>query len=48
MWSVEKMQKVKTQNFLGQKAKEYCFYQNVQCVVVKNQYLSNSKKLEDY
>ena len=24
-----------------------CFYQNVQCVIVKNQNLSNSRKLED-
>ena len=27
---------------------EQCFYENVQCVLVKNQNLSNSKKLADY
>ena len=33
------MQKVKIQKLQGQKTDEYCFYQNVQCVIVKNQNL---------
>ena len=42
-----KIQKIKIQKFQGQKTEEF-FYQNVQRVIVKNQNLSNSKKLGDY
>ena len=30
------------------KTEESCFYQNVRCVIAKNQNLSKSKKLVDY
>ena len=30
------------------KTEEKCFYQNVQCVIVRNQNLSKNKKLADY
>ena len=47
--SLEKIQKVQLQNLQGQKKKEKkCFYQNVPHVIVKNQILSNNKKLVDY
>ena len=46
--SVEKVQKVKIQKLQGQKVEEEYFYQNVQCVIVKNWSLSKSKKLVDY
>ena len=48
VWSVEKMQKVKIQKLQGQKAAEKYFSQNVQRVIVKNQNLSNSKKIADH
>ena len=35
-------------NIERQKTEEYCFYQNVQCVIVKHQSLSKNKKLADY
>ena len=44
VWSVEKIQKVKSQKCKDYKRKKKCFYQNVHCVIVKNK----SKKLEDY
>ena len=44
----KKIQKVKIQNLEGTKTEEQCFYQNVQYVILKNQNLSNSKKLVDY
>ena len=31
-----------------QKTEEQCFYQNVKCVIVKNQNLSKSKKLPEF
>ena len=34
VWSVEKIQK-KIQKLQRQKMEQYCFYQNVQCVIVK-------------
>ena len=40
--------KATIQNLQKEKAEERCFYQNVQCVIVKNQNLPNSKKLVDY
>ena len=46
--SVEKIQKVKMQTLQEQKTEQYRFYQNVQCVIVKNQNLLKSKKLADY
>ena len=43
------MQKVKIQKLQGQTTEE-CFYQHVQCVMVKNQNpnLANKKKLVDH
>ena len=41
----KKSNNLKTQKLQGQKTEEECFYKNVQCVVVENQNLSNSKKL---
>ena len=38
------MQKAKTQNLKRQKKEEQCFHQNVQCLIVKNRDLSESKK----
>ena len=35
-------------NIERQKTEEYCFNQNVQCVIVKHQSLSKNKKLADY
>ena len=46
--SLEKIQKVQLQKLQGQKEKKKCFYQNVQRVIVKNQILSNNKKLVHY
>ena len=40
-----KMKKVKIRKLLGQKTNECGFYQNVECVIVKNQNLSKSKNL---
>ena len=40
--------KVKTQSLKRQETEEYCFHQNVLFVVVKNQDLFKSKKLENY
>ena len=36
VWSVGKIQKLKLQKFQRWKTDEQCFYQNVQCVIVKN------------
>ena len=43
-----KCRKVKILNLQGQKTEELWFYQNVQCVIMKNQTSSISKKLMDY
>ena len=32
----------------AEKTRKQCFYQNVQCVIIKIQNLSKSKKLVDY
>ena len=44
----KKILKVKIQKLQRQKAEEQCFFQNVQCVTVKNQNLSKCKTLVDY
>ena len=46
VWSVEKIQNVKSCK--DKKQKNNGFYQNVQCVILKNQNLSKNKKLADY
>ena len=45
--SLEKIQKVQLQKLQGQKKKN-SFYQKVPCIIVKNQILSNNKKLIHY
>ena len=35
-WSEEKTQKIKIEKLKGQKTEEQCFYQNVQCMIIKN------------
>ena len=42
-----KVKKVKIQKLKRLKSKK-CFYENVQCVIVKHQILLKSKKVQDY
>ena len=42
VWSVGKIHEVKIQKLEGQKTKEQRFFQNVECVIVKNQNLLKS------
>ena len=44
----QKKYKSKSPKVARAKKKKNCFYQNAQCVTVKNQNLSNSKKVVDY
>ena len=43
-----KMKESKIQKLQEKKLEEECFYQNVQCVIVKYQKFVNSMKLGDY
>ena len=43
---IEKLQKVKIQKFQGQKTEQYCFHQNLQCVIVKKLKFLKQKEAE--
>ena len=44
VWSAEKNTESNNPKVIKTKTEEWCFYQNVKCVTVKNEILSKSKK----
>ena len=44
MFEVHKKQQVKTGDLQGQIKENQCFYQNVQCVIVRYRYISKGQK----